>query len=202
MFRGTVSRAKRRVLIPAALAVTALVVAVVLVAGAGGGGAAGGVSYVGGSTSAVLYAAGHRHPVPDFTGTTLTGSRLSFAAYRGRVVVVNFWGSWCTPCRAEAPALAVLSAKYQPSGVRFLGVDVNDDPASAGAFARGFGIRYPSVSDPGYVITQDFSSAVPISGTPTTLVVDRSGRVAGAVFGSTTYSELNAILMRVTGKAA
>ena len=195
-------KAKRRAIVPVAAAVIGLVVALLFVTGSvGGSGKASDVSYVDGSTSAVLYTAGHRPLAPDFTGTTLTGSRVRFAAYRGKVVVVNFWGSWCPPCRAEAPTLAVLSEKYQPDGVQFLGVDENDNAASAEAFARGFGIKYPSVSDPGYVITQDFSAAVAISGTPTTLVVDRSGHVAGAVFGSTTYSELNAILTNVTGKA-
>lgn len=195
-------KAKRRAIVPVAAAVIGLVVALLFVTGwVGGSGKASDVSYVDGSTSAVLYTAGHRPLVPAFTGTTLTGSQLRFATYRGKVVVVNFWGSWCPPCREEAPTLAVLSEKYQPDGVRFLGVDENDNAASAEAFARSFGIKYPSVSDPGYVITQDFSSAVAISGTPTTLVVDRSGHVAGAVFGATTYSELNAILTNVTGKA-
>lgn len=195
-------KAKRRAIVPVAAAVIGLVVALLFVTGwVGGSGKASDVSYVDGSTSAVLYTAGHRPLAPDFTGTTLTGSQLRFAAYRGKVVVVNFWGSWCPPCREEAPTLAVLSEKYQPDGVQFLGVDENDNAASGEAFARGFGIRYPSVSDPGYVITQDFSAAVAISATPTTLVVDRSGHVAGAVFGATTYSELNAILTNVTGKA-
>src|SRR2546430_8212178 len=56
--------------------------------------------------------------LPIFTGTTLTGSKLSFSSYRGKVVVLNFWGSWCVPCREEAPILAAVAAKYRPSGVR------------------------------------------------------------------------------------
>jgi thiol-disulfide isomerase/thioredoxin len=159
------------------------------------------VSYVGGNTSAVLYAPGHRAPAPEFTGTTLTGSRLSFSSYRGRVVLVNFWGSWCAPCRAEAPVLADLAAKYAPAGAAFLGVDVRDNAASAQAFERGFGITYPSVSDPSSVVTLAFSAKVPIAATPTTLVIDRTGRIAGAVFGQATYSELTAILASITGKA-
>ena len=162
------------------------------------GGGNSGVTTVDGNADAVLYAAGHRPPAPQFTGTTLTGSRLSFSSYRGRVVVVNFWGSWCVPCREEAPILAAVATRYRPSGVSFLGVDVRDAPASARAFARGFGITYPSVSDPGMVITQDFTATVPIAGTPTTVVIDRTGHIAGAVFGKVTYSELTAILTKVT----
>jgi len=197
-----VFRAKRRAIVLLAVAATGLVVAVVLLTGAVGGGGSADVSYVDGSTSAVLYTAGHQPMAPDFTGTTLSGAPLRFAAYRGKVVVVNFWGSWCAPCRAEAPVLAVLSQQYQRAGVRFLGVDENDNPASGEAFERSFGIGYPSVNDPGYSVASDFSQAVPIAGTPTTLVIDRAGRIAGAVLERTTYAELNSILTKVTGKAA
>jgi peroxiredoxin len=86
--------------------------------------------------------------------------------------------------------------------VAFLGVDVRDTTASAEAFARRYGITYPSVSDSGSQITLDFTSVVPIAGTPTTLVIDRTGHIAGAVFGQATYAELNTILGQVDGKAA
>jgi thiol-disulfide isomerase/thioredoxin len=177
----------------------------VLVAGLLSGWATGGnsgVTHVAGSNSAVLYSAGHRPLVPDFTATTLTGSRLSFSAYRGRVVVVNFWGSWCAPCREEAPMLAVTAQQYRPAGVAFLGVDVRDTTASALAFTRDFGIGYPSVSDSGSVVTLDFTAVVPIAGTPTTLVVDRTGHIAGAVFGPATQQELADILATVTPTTA
>jgi len=159
------------------------------------------VTNVDGNASAVVYAAGHRPLAPEFTATTLTGSTLSFSSYRGKVVVLNFWGSWCVPCREEASTLSAVAARYQPSGVSFLGVDVRDTTASAEAFARSFHVAYPSVSDPGSVITQDFTATVPIAGTPTTLVIDRTGHVAGAVFGAVTYPELTAILTRVTATA-
>ena len=175
--------------------------AVVLLTGWATGGN-NGVTDVAGSTSAVLYSAGHRPLAPDFTGTTLTGARLKFSSYRGQVVVLNFWGSWCGPCRAEAPTLAVTAQQYRPDGVTFLGVDVRDTRASALAFARDFGVTYPSVSDPGSVITLDFTAVVPIAGTPTTLVIDRTGHIAGAVFGTATSQELTDILAQVTGKTA
>ncbi len=191
-------RAKRRTVVVAAAAAAGAAVAVLLLGGWTGGGGSG-ETHVDGSADAVLYDAGHRPLAPDFTGTTLTGSRLSFAAYRaGKVVVLNFWGSWCVPCREEAPMLAVLAQRYRPAGVAFLGVDVRDTTASAEAFARDFGITYPSVTDPGSVITLDFTSAVPVAGTPTTLVIDRTGHIAGAVFGTASYGELATILGAVT----
>jgi thiol-disulfide isomerase/thioredoxin len=187
-------RARRRTVVAAAV-VLAAVLAVVVATWPDGGN--GGVTTVDGNASAVLYPAGHRASAPAFTGTTLTGSRMSFSSYRGQVVVVNFWGSWCVPCREEAPILAAVAARYRSAGVSFLGVDVRDTTASARAFASRFHVTYPSVSDPGSVITQDFSAQVPIAGTPTTLVIDRTGHIAGAIFGTTTYSALTAILAKV-----
>ena len=180
--------------------VTGAALAAVLLAGWATGGNRT-VSDVGGNPNAVLYASGHRPEAPSFTATTLTGSRLSLSSYRGRVVVLNFWGSWCVPCREEAPALAVAAQQYSPAGVAFVGVDVRDTTASAQAFARSFGMTYPSVSDSSSQITLDFTAVVPIAGTPTTLVIDRTGHIAGAVFGTATYAELTAILDRVDGKA-
>jgi thiol-disulfide isomerase/thioredoxin len=195
-----VLRAKRRTVVLAAAVCTGVLLIVVLVAGWSGGGNRN-VSDVDGNSNAVLYAAGHRPQAPDFSGTTLTGSPLSFAAYRDKVVVLNFWGSWCVPCRAEASTLAAVAALYRSSGVDFLGVDVRDTTASAQAFTHSFSVTYPSVNDPSSVITLDFTSVVPIAGTPTTLVIDRTGHIAGAVFGSVTYAELTTILTKVTGKA-
>jgi peroxiredoxin len=196
-----VFRTKRRVVVlVAAVVITGAVLTVVLLDGWATSGSRS-VTDIGGNPNAVLYAPGHRPLAPDFTATTLTGSRLSLSSYRGRVVVLNFWGSWCVVCREEAPALAVAAQQYQSSGVAFLGVDVRDTTASAVAFVRNFGIPYPSVSDSSSQITLDFTSVVPIAGTPTTLVIDRTGHIAGAVFGQITYAELTTILDQVDGKA-
>ena len=191
-------RPKRRAVLVAATA-CAGVLAVVLLVTAFTGGSSGAVTYVDGNTGAVLYAAGHRPLAPDFSGTTLTGSPLRFSGYRGKVVVLNFWGSWCVPCRSEAPTLAVVAEQYQPKDVTFLGVDVRDNIASALAFTQSQDIDYPSVSDPNDLITLDFTSVVPISSTPTTLVIDRTGHIAGAIFTEASYSELTTMLADVLG---
>ena len=192
------ARRRRRVVLAAIVLAGVLLIVVLVTSLAGSGNS--GVSTVGGNASTVVYQAGHRPLAPEFTGTTLTGSELSFSSYRGKVVVLNFWGSWCVPCREEAPILAAVAAKYQPSGVSFLGVDVRDTTVSAQAFTHSFHVAYPSVSDQSSAITLDFTAKVPIAGTPTTLVVDRTGHIAGAVFGTVTYPGLTAILAKVTAE--
>ena len=193
-------RARRRNVILAAAVLAGVLLAVALLAGWGGGGKSD-VTDIAGNTNAVIYTAGHRPLAPDFSSTTLTGTPVHFSSYRGKVVVVNFWGSWCPPCRAEAPSLALVAKQYQPTGVRFLGVDERDTTASAEAFTRNFGITYPSVNDPSSEIALDFTAVVPLEGTPTTLVIDRTEHIAGAVFGGATYPELTAILAKISGKA-
>jgi thiol-disulfide isomerase/thioredoxin len=110
------------------------------------------------------------------------------------VLVMNFWGSWCTPCRAEAPALASLARRFTPAGVQFLGVDIRDTPASGEAFQRDFDISYPSLNDPGDLIALDFRSTVPPAGIPTTLVISRGGRIAARVIGAVTYPSLRTLI--------
>jgi thiol-disulfide isomerase/thioredoxin len=160
--------------------------------------ASSGISYVGGNAGAAVFKTGARPLAPDVSGTTLSGQSLRLAGYRGEVVVVNFWGSWCTPCRAEAPALATLSRTYQPGGVRFVGVDIRDTAATAGAFIRDFGIGYPSLTDPGDEIALQFRDTVPPAGIPTTLVIDRTGHIAGRIIGQATYSSLQSMISQIT----
>jgi peroxiredoxin len=183
-----VFRAKRRtvVTVTAVLAVLlAGALAVTLLTQQGKGNA---------SDSTVEYQPGHRPLAPDFTATSLTGSTINLSSYRGKIVVLNFWGSWCPPCRAEAPTLAVLSQQYRSQGVAFLGDDVADTPSNALAFTHSVGITYPSINDPGYLIVQKFSQVTPVNDTPTTVVIDKTGHVAGMVLGEVSYSQMTTLL--------
>lgn len=189
-------RPRRKAVVLAATACAGVLAVVLGVTAFSGGGD--GVTYVNGNTNAVLYGSGHRSVAPAFSGTTLTGTQLSSSAYRGKVVVVNFWGSWCVPCRSEAATLAVVAEQYRSKGVSFVGIDVRDNTSSAVAFTTSHDVGYPSIGDPGSTITLDFSTVVPLSSTPTTVVIDKTGHVAGAVFGQATYGELTAMLSKVT----
>ena len=129
------------------------------------------------------FAVGERPSVPDLVGTTLDGASLSTASLRGRVVVLNAWGSWCGPCQDEAPDLASLQRSLRSSDVTMLGLDVKDDAASARTFATGAGWTYPQLQDPDGTLLASLRAVVPPSAVPTTLVLDRSGRVALRVIG-------------------
>jgi thiol-disulfide isomerase/thioredoxin len=162
--------------------------------------ASNGQSFVSGSPGTTLYKAGAGPRAPAVAGPVVGGGQLSLASYRGHVVVLNFWGSWCTPCRAEAPRLAALAHHFGPAGVRFLGIDIRDSPASAQAFTSDFRISYPSLNDPGDTIALDFRDTVPPAGIPTTLVISRSGRIAARVIGPVTYPGLKSLIQRVAAQ--
>jgi thiol-disulfide isomerase/thioredoxin len=188
-----VFKAKRRTTVWVAVAVCAAA-ALTVAFTSGGGQSSAGRTYVGGSTSAWLYTAGHRPAAPAFSGTTLTGSKLSSSAYKGKPLVLNFWGSWCGPCRSEAPTMAVMSQKYAKNGVAFLGDDVGDTSVNALSFTKSMGITYPSLNDPSYQVTQEFGTSVLINDTPTTIVIDSTGHIAGVIYGAAAYGVLDTML--------
>jgi peroxiredoxin len=187
-----VFRAKRRTVVTVAAVIAVLLAgglaATFLTQGNGKANASGS------SDGTVEYQPGHRPLAPDVTATSLTGTTVNLSSYRGKTVVLNFWGSWCPPCRAEAPTLAVLAQQYHSRGVAFLGDDVGDTPSNALAFTRSAGIGYPSISDPGYLVVQKFSQVTPVSDTPTTVVIDKTGHVAGMVLGEVSYGQMTTLL--------
>jgi thiol-disulfide isomerase/thioredoxin len=156
-----------------------------------------GQSFVGASYSSTYYAPGARPAAPQVSGTMLTGAKFSLAAQRGSVVVLNFWGSWCAPCRREAPALAALATYYKTAPVRFIGDDVQDSPANAQAFERTFSIGYPSLNDPGEQVALAFHGALPPVGIPTTLLIDRTGHIAGRIVGEVSYRGLRTLIAKI-----
>ncbi|MET9835780.1 TlpA disulfide reductase family protein [Streptomyces sp. NPDC006385] len=135
---------------------------------------------------------------PALKGTTLDGEQVDIADMRGQAVVINIWGSWCAPCRKEAPELRKLAEKTEPLGVRFLGIDIRDNKTAAKAFERNFGITYPSIYDPDSRTLVGFKNLA-ARAVPTTYVLDRQGRVAALSIGPLTYKDFYPI---VTGVAA
>ena len=184
-----VFKAKRRTVVTTAAAIfVLLVVGIVVSVVTSGSGAANA------NADMITFPAGHRPDAPDFTATSLTGTPINFASYRGKIVVLNVWGSWCGPCRGEATTLKYLDEQYGPQGIAFLGDDIQDTPTNALNFLSGHGITYPSVNDASGAVEERLAIAVPISGTPTTLVIDKTGHIAGMIDGPVTYPEFNTLL--------
>lgn len=143
-----------------------------------------------------MFEAGAGPRVPAVTGTLMNGQKFSLASDHGHVVVLIFWGSWCGVCRDEAPALAMAASQSTAAGVRFLGVDVGDNLASARAYVSNYQISYPSLNDPGDAIALNFRGTIPIAAFPSTLVVARDGRLAGRIIGAVTYQGLKNMIRK------
>lgn len=137
-----------------------------------------GTGFVMSNGGIVVIPPARRQAPVELTGTTLQGNRLDLATFRGHPVVINVWGSWCSPCRKEAPALQSASVELAGQGVKTIGINTQDDDVSrALAFERVYKITYPSVVDSGALLLQ-LRGAVPPNAIPTTLVLDADGRVA------------------------
>lgn len=118
-------------------------------------------------------------PGPDFTLRAFNGQMLSLSDFRGKVVVLNFWASWCTPCKQEMPNLQRIWEEFRSRGVVVVGVDVVDDVEDAAAFLKALKITYPNVYDPG----QARMIAYQVTALPTTIFLDRQMRIRGRYVG-------------------
>lgn len=126
----------------------------------------------------------------------LTGREQAMAQWRGKVMVVNFWATWCAPCREEVPAFVKLQAKYGPQGAQFVGVAI-DQRDKVAAFAQEFGINYAVLL--GGIGTVDVTRQAGnrVGALPFTVVVDRDGRIASRQLGKVKESELEALLQKL-----
>ncbi|GAA2560913.1 MULTISPECIES: TlpA family protein disulfide reductase [Streptomyces] len=172
------TRVRRRAALTAGAAVAALLVSACSSGGTSGGG--GNTNFVTGTDGISTVAKGERDAAPDLSGKTLEGEQLDVADYKGKVVVLNVWGSWCNPCRAEAKYFAKVSEEYADRGVQFVGINTRDtNTRSALAFEEEFGITYPSLYDPtGKLMLRFEKGTLNPQAIPSTLVLDRDGRIA------------------------
>lgn len=136
-----------------------------------------------------------RVAVDDFDGELLDGTHFRLGHVAGEVAVFNLWGSWCAPCRVEAPDLREVALEYGGRGVTFVGLNVRDNGAAAQAFERKFRIPYASIrsQDSGRVALA-FGGQMTTNAVPTTVVVDREGRLAARVLGVVSAPTLGALL--------
>jgi len=136
-------------------------------------------------------------PAPDFTLGLFDGGQLSLSELRGQVVVVNFWASWCPPCRDEAPIFEATWRRYRERGVTFVGVNSKDTEPPARAFIEEFGITYPSGPD----LHNRIAGLYHVQGVPETYIITPEGEIAEVFIGSPTEAQLTAVLDRLLSSA-
>ena len=116
---------------------------------------------------------------PPFSGQTVDGRRISLADLQGRVVLINFWATWCPPCLHEMPDFQSLHERYESRGLSVLGINIQEDPAKVRRYVERLGVRYPNLLDP----DGEISKAYGIVGTPSTFLIGRDGRPVALAVG-------------------
>ncbi|MFF9817144.1 TlpA family protein disulfide reductase [Streptomyces sp. NPDC014006] len=182
-------------------AVFAAAAALTLSACSSGGTSGGGgdTNFVMGKNGIATADEGKRADAPDLSGETVDGKQLDVAAYRGKVVVINVWGSWCPPCRAEAPGFEKVYQELKGQGVQFVGINTRDTSTGpAQAFDKEFGISYPSLYDPtGKLMLRFKKGTLNPQSIPSTLVIDRKGKIAARTLQPLSEDKLRSMIKPV-----
>ena len=192
------NRARRRaVLTTAGAAVAALLMSACSSGGTSGGG--GDTNFVMGKDGISTAKEGERAAAPDLSGKTVNGGQLDIASYKGKVVVLNVWGSWCAPCRAEAPNFEKVYQDLKTKGVEFVGINTRDTSTqNAVAFEKQQGITYQSLYDPtGKLMLRFKRGTLNPQAVPSTLVLDREGRIAARSLAALSGDKLRKMIAPV-----
>jgi thiol-disulfide isomerase/thioredoxin len=156
--------------------------------------------YVAATPAGEVIPEAERAGAPEFAGTLLDGEGFESSSLAGDVAVLNFWGSWCAPCRVETPAFSEVSEEYADEGVQFLGINVKEtDQQFADAFVADKGIAFPSLYDPRGEVSLAFRDYPP-SAIPSTIVLDREYRVAAVYTGEVQQDDLRRAIDRALGE--
>ena len=172
------ARSRRAALLTAVAAASALALTACTSGGTSGG--SGNTNFVTGNDGIAQVAQGKRSAAPDLSGETIDGKQLDVADYKGKIVVINIWGSWCGPCRLEAQNFVKVSADLKDKGVQFVGINTRDgETRPAVAFEKQYGVTYPSLYDPtGKLMLRFKKGTLNPKAIPSTLVLDREGKIA------------------------
>jgi len=192
------NRARRRtVLTTAGAAVATLLMSACSSGGTSGGG--GDTNFVMGKDGISTAKKGERAAAPDLSGKTVNGGQLDVASYKGKVVVLNVWGSWCAPCRAEAPNFEKVYQDLKTKGVQFVGINTRDTSVqNAVAFEKQQGITYQSLYDPtGKLMLRFKRGTLNPQAVPSTLVLDREGKIAARSLAALSEDKLRKMIAPV-----
>ena len=156
--------------------------------------------FVSGTPTGQTIAAADRKSAPEVTGTLVGGGSWGLQTQRGKVVVLNFWGPWCPPCRVEAPEFSAVAKATKADGVEFMGVAVRDTEQNVAAFLADRQISYPSLFDrPGKTV-QRFRD-LRVAGFPFTIIVDKQGRVAAVYVSALLRQDIEPVVTRLAAES-
>ncbi len=182
-----------------------LVLVGLLAACGSGGGSVSAVAnqgFVSGDGTVRTIPAAQRQSPVVVSGPMLSGGKLDSRDYRGQIVVVNVWASWCAPCIAEAPGLQKVWDRFGDKGVQFVGINVRDNQAAALAHEKRFSVTYPSIVDPDGKVLLALRGTLSPKAVPSTLILDREGRVAVRVLSQLDESTLAGLVSDVLDEGA
>ncbi|MCP3822080.1 TlpA family protein disulfide reductase [Streptomyces sp. A3M-1-3] len=189
---------RRAALLTAVVGAGALTLSACSESGASGGksGSSGNTNFVTGSDGISTVKKADRKAAPKLDGETLDGGRLDVTALKGKVVVLNVWGSWCPPCRAEAPHFAKVAKETKSKGVEFVGINTRDETKQpAIAFEEKFGVEYPSLYDPiGKLMLRFPKGTLNPQAIPSTIVLDKDGKIAARTLAAIDDKKLHKII--------
>ncbi|WP_175412273.1 TlpA disulfide reductase family protein [Streptomyces sp. TRM64462] len=201
----SLSRAPRGFLLTAGAMAAALTLTACSDDSTGKSGGGGNTNFVTNTGGIDTVAKGERTGPKGLSGETLDGEKLDVADLKGKVVVLNVWGSWCAPCRAEAPHFKKVSEELKPKGVEFVGINTRDpQKTKALAFEQDFGITYPSLYDPyGKLVLNGFPKGTLLpQGIPSTIVLDRDGKIAARSLKAVDEKQLREMIQPVLDEKA
>jgi thiol-disulfide isomerase/thioredoxin len=189
------SRARSR----AVLSTTGVAVAALVLSACSSGGTSGGsgnTNFITGSDGIATVKKGDRQDAPDLSGKTIDGKTLDTADYKGKILVVNVWGSWCSPCRAEADNLVQVAKATAGKGVQFVGLNTRDpETGPAVAFEKKYDVPYPSLYDPtGKLMLRFKKGTLNPQAIPSTIIIDRDGKIAARTLQALSEEKLREML--------
>lgn len=181
---------RRRVALLAAGAAAAALTLSACGDGASGGSAQ--TRFVQGKNGVDTVKKGERQPAPELSGESTTGKKLDVADYKGKVVILNVWGSWCGPCIAEVPNFSKVANETKDKGVQFLGINTRDSEKSqATSFEEEHKVPYPSLFDPtGRLMLRFPKGSLNPQSIPSTIAIDRHGKIAARSIGPLAEDDL------------
>ncbi len=141
------------------------------------------VGYISGNGTANFLKIDQRVKAPDLASVDFEGKQINLNNYKNKVVVINVWGSWCSPCRKEATELEEMYKKNFDQGVEFIGINIRDSKVSATKYIKNFGITYPNIYDRDGKLILGFKNSLPANSIPTTVLIDKNGKVAARQLG-------------------